>query len=462
MPISAAPLPVAPIPHHALLLLLLQVGLLLLLALLLGRLAVRLRMPAIVGELCAGVLMGPSLLSTVIPGVADWLFPQEAAQMHLLDAVGQLGVLLLVGFTGVHLDLSLVRRHGARAAGVSAAGLLVPLAMGVGLGLLLPGVMRAEDADPLVFALFVGVAMSVSAIPVIARTLMDMGLLHRTVGQLTLVVGTVDDAVGWLLLSIVAAMATTGLDGGELALTFGELGLVLLCVATVGRLVVRHALRAAARSEVRGLPIAVCVVLVMLSSAGTHALGLEAVFGAFLCGILIGRSADEVGPPRLEPLNTTVLVVLAPLFFATAGLRMDLTALADPVIALWALAVAGTAIGGKFIGAFVGALGARMTRWEALALGAGMNARGVIEVVIAMAGVRLGLLTTEMFSVVVLVAVLTSVMAPPLLRVAMNRVERTADEELRERRAVAWHTPLAPRSGSGSGSGAGPSASDFG
>ncbi|RBM23372.1 cation:proton antiporter [Streptomyces sp. PT12] len=444
MSLSADSVPVAPIPEHELLLLLLQIGLLLLMALLLGRLAVRLRMPAIVGELCAGVLMGPSLLTAVAPGVAEWLFPQEPGQMHLLDAVGQLGVLLLVGFTGVHLDMSLVRRHGAKAAGVSAAGLLVPLAMGLGLGLLLPNAMRGPEAETLTFALFVGVAMSVSAIPVIARTLIDMGLLHRTLGQLILVVGTVDDAIGWLLLSVVAAMATTGLDGGELVWTFGQLGLVLLCAATVGRVVVGAAMRLAARSEVRGMPIAASVVLITLAAAGTHALGLEAVFGAFLCGILIGRTTEEVGPRRLEPLNTTVLVVLAPLFFATAGLRMDLTALADPVIALWAGAVVATAIAGKFIGAFVGALGARMSRWEALALGAGMNARGVIEVIIAMAGVRLGLLSTEMFSVVVLVAVLTSVMAPPLLRFAMSRVERTADEDTREQRALAWHVPHQP------------------
>ncbi|MDT0441568.1 cation:proton antiporter [Streptomyces johnsoniae] len=427
---------VAPIAHHELLVLLLQIGILLLAAILLGRLAVRLGMPAIVGELSAGVLLGPSLLAQLLPGVGTWLFPQEPGQMHLLDALGQLGVILLVGFTGMHVDLKLVRRQGSRAAGVSIAGLVLPLAFGIWIGLLLPDRLRADGADQTVFACFVGVAMCVSAIPVIARTLMDMRLIHRNIGQMILVAGTVDDAVGWVLVSLVAAMATTaGLTGGDVLTSLSHLALVLLIVLTVGRFVVRWVMNAALRSGVRGMPVVTAVVLVVLSAAGTQALELEAVFGAFLCGVLIG-AVKGVDMRALEPLNTTVVTVLAPLFFATAGLRMDLTALGDPDIALWALAVVGVAVAGKFLGAFLGGLFSGVTRWEALALGAGMNARGVIEVIIAMIGVRLGLLTVEMYSIIVLVAVLTSLMAPPLLRLAMSRVEHTAEEGLRERRVL--------------------------
>jgi Kef-type K+ transport system membrane component KefB len=376
--------------------------------------------------------------------LGHWLFPQNTEYMHLLDAVGQLGVILLVGFTGIHLDLKLVRRQGVRAAGVSAAGLLLPLALGAGLGFLLPTSLRASGADPTVFALFVGVAMCVSAIPVIARTLIDMKLIHRDVGQMILVAGTIDDTVGWVLLSVIASMATTGLDAGQVLIALGKVALLLLVTMTLGRLLVGAAMRAAARSGVSGLPVITAVVLMTLSAAGTHALGLEGVFGAFLCGILVG-AAKDFDPSALAPLNTTVMAVLAPLFFATAGLRMDLTALADPRIALWGFAVFAVAVLGKFLGAFLGGLTNRMNRWEAIALGAGMNARGVIEVIIALAGVRLGLLTVEMFSIVVLVAVLTSLMAPPLLRVAMNRVEQTAEEELRRHRVLAVE-PRAPSS----------------
>jgi Kef-type K+ transport system membrane component KefB len=427
---------VAPIPSHELLVMLTQVGTLLLGAMLLGRLAQRLGLPPIVGELSAGVILGPSLMSSLFPAFGDWLFPQDPAQMHLVDALGQLGVILLVGFTGMHLDLKLVRRQGSRAAAVSVAGLVLPLGLGVWLGFLLPATLREDGADPTVFACFVGVAMCVSAIPVIAKTLIDMKLIHRNIGQMILVAGTLDDAVGWVLVSLVGAMATAeGLSGGDVGTALGHLAIVLLVTVTVGRAVVTYAMRAAQRSGVRGMNIMTAVLLTILSAAGTQALELEAVFGAFLCGILIG-SVKDIDFRPLEPLNTTVVTVLAPLFFATAGLRMDLTALADAEILAWALAVVAIAVVGKFVGAFIGGLVSGMNRWESLALGAGMNARGVIEVIIAMIGVRLGLLSVEMYSIIVLVAVITSVMAPPILRLAMSRVEHSAEEELRERRVL--------------------------
>ncbi|MFV2121533.1 cation:proton antiporter [Streptomyces sp. Act-28] len=437
---SVAASVVEPLPSHALMVLLLQMGVLLLFALLLGRLAERLGMPAVVGELTAGVLLGPSLLLHAAPGIGNRLFPQSAEHMHLLDAVGQFGVILLVGFSGIHLDLRLVRRQGARAAGVGAAGLLVPLVLGAGIGFLLPAQLRAPGADHTVFALFIGVVMCVSAIPVIARTLIDMKLIHRDIGQMILVAVTIDDVVGWVLLSLIAAMVTTGLHAGEVLTTLGEVGLLVLVTVTAGRYVVGAAMRASARSGVPGLPVVTVVVLMMLSSAGTHALGLEAALGAFLCGILVGgtKRFDTVS---LAPLNTTVMAVLAPLFFATAGLRMDLTSLVDPEVALWGLAVFAVAVVGKFLGAFLGGLITGMNRWESLALGAGINARGVIEVIIALIGVRLGLLTVEMYSIVVLVAVLTSLMAPPLLRLAMNRVEQTAEEQLRGHRFLSQTRP---------------------
>lgn len=421
---------------HSLLVFVLQIGVLLLLAMLLGRLAQRLGMPAIVGELGAGVLLGPSLLANAAPGLAEWLFPQRPEQMHLMDAVAQLGVLLLVGLTGTHVDLRLIRRRGVSAAKVSLAGLIVPLGLGVWVGLELPSSLRQDNADPLIFALFLGVAMSVSAIPVIARTLIDMKLIHRNIGQMILVTAMLSDVVGWLMVSVVTALATTTLRAGQVSMSLLYLAGVLAFAATGGRLVVRWVMRMACRSGDRGLPLTAMVIMIALSAAGTHALGLEAVLGAFLCGLLIS-SCKDVNGAQLEPLHTTVLSVLAPLFFATVGLRMDLTALANPGLLLAALAVVSVAVVGKFLGAFLGAVTSQMNRWEALALGAGMNARGMIEIIIAMIGVQLGLLTTEMYTIVILTAVLTSLMAPPVLRFAMNRVEHTIEEQLREHKVLA-------------------------
>ncbi|MFF2192270.1 cation:proton antiporter [Streptomyces sp. NPDC058157] len=428
MTTAAAPVPV--LTHHALLVLLLQLALLLLLALCLGRLAARFRMPAIVGELCAGVLVGPSVLGHLLPGLAAWVLPERPEQMHLLDAVGQLGVLLLVGITGMELESGLVRRSGATAVRVSVAGLVLPLGLGVATGYLLPGSLLPAGTDPTVFALFLGVALCVSAIPVIAKTLLDMDLLHREVGQLTLASGVIDDVVGWFLLSVVSAMATSGLTAGRLtASLLSPVGVVLLALL-VGRPVVRLALRAAGRSPEPGPTVAVAALAVLLGSAGTQALGLEPVFGAFVAGVLIATSG-RLDRAKLAPLRTTVLAFLAPLYFATAGLRMDLTALAGPQVAAAAGAVLTVAVLGKFAGAYAGAKLSRLSGWEALALGAGMNSRGVIEVIVAMTGLRLGILGPETYTVVVLVAIVTSLMAPPLLRLAMARVEERADPEPR-------------------------------
>ncbi|GAA4473813.1 cation:proton antiporter [Phytohabitans houttuyneae] len=427
---SLAVSPTAPIGAHPLLVLLLQIGLLLLLALALGRLAIRLGMPAIVGELTAGVLVGPSVLAHALPGVSAWLFPRDPAQVHMLDAVGQLGVLLLIGITGMHMDLGLVRRRGTTAAKISIAGVTVPLGLGVGIGFLLPVSQVPDSADRTTFALFLGVAMGVSAIPVIAKTLLEMRLLHRNIGQLILSAVIVDDFIGWILLSVVSAMATVGVRGGDLLLAVGGLVGVML-LARLLRRPVGAVLRRASRTPDNGPLLAVVVVLVILGAAATQALRLEAVFGALVAGMLVtGTGAVDLS--RLAPLRVTVMAVLAPLFFATAGLRMDLTALTDPEVLLTGVVILAAAILGKFAGAYIGARLSRLSRWEALALGAGMNARGVIEVIIAMVGLRLGVLTPAMYTVIVLVAVVTSLMAPPVLRLAMARVEHTAEERLRE------------------------------
>ncbi|CAL9632541.1 Na(+)_H(+)-K(+) antiporter GerN [Streptomyces sp. enrichment culture] len=421
--------PVSTIAAHQLLVFLLQVGSLLLLAFVLGRLATRCGLPAIVGELCAGVLMGPSVLEQVAPGFSGWLLPRDPGQFHLLDATGQIGVLLLVTITGAHMDLSLVRRRGSTAVRISVAGIAVPLVLGVALGFLLPTSLVLGERP--VFALFLGIAMGVSAIPVIAKTLMDLRLLHRNVGQLTLCAVMFDDIVGWLLLSMVSAMATTGFRAGDLAFSVGWL-IVVVISAVLLRPVVAAGLRTAARAPGNGPTVTVVVVLALLASAATQAMGLEAVFGAFVAGVVI-RACGALDQEALAPLQTFVVAVLAPVFFATAGLRMDLTALADPVVLLTGLGVLAAAVFGKFAGAYLGARLSRLGHWEGLALGAGMNARGVIEVIIAMVGLRLGVLGTEMYTIIILVAIVTSLMAPPILRATMSKVEQTSEEDLRAR-----------------------------
>ncbi|MFF2012728.1 cation:proton antiporter [Streptomyces sp. NPDC058195] len=413
--------------------LLMQLTLLIVCAYLMGRLANRVGLPAVVGELSVGVLLGPSVLGWIAPGVSNALFPRDTAQFHLLDSVAQLGVLLLVGVTGISLDFKLLRRRGGTVVWTSLLGLVIPFGLGVAAAMmLLPDALRPTDTQPVVFALFLGVALCVSAIPVIAKTLLDMGLIHRNVGQLILAAGTMDDVVGWLLLSVVSAMAVDGLHTGTVLEPVLYLAAILLVLMVVGRPLVRWAMRWAQRSESSASVVVTAVAIILVCATGTAALGLEPVFGAFLGGILIGTSGT-VSLSSLAPLNNGLSATLAPLFFATAGLRMDMRSLVHPAVLVGGLLILGVAIFGKFAGALLGGLTGRLDRWEILALGAGMNARGVVQLVVASVGLRLGVLNTESYTIIVLTAVITSVMAPPLLKHATRRLSVTVEEESRRR-----------------------------
>lgn len=430
----AAPAPVAPIASHQLAIFLLQAGILLAAAFVLGRLAMRFKMPAIAGELCAGVLLGPSILGHISPRLLNWYLPHTSAQFHLLDVVAQVGVILLVGLSGVFMDLGMVRRRWASATKIGVAALIVPLGLGVAAGFLVPGTLLAGHASRGTFAMFLGVALGVSALPVIAKTLMDMRMLHRNVGQLILCAVTVDDTVGWLLLSFVSAMAASHLRASNVWQSLGYLALIIVG-ALVLRPLVRIGLCCTSRLDraAGGATASFVVALILLSAAATQAMGMEGVFGAFVAGLVIS-SCRAHEPAALEPLRSTVMSFFAPLFFATAGLRIDLGGLAKPKVALAGLAILVVAIVGKVVGAYTGARLSRLNNWEALAVSAGVNARGAVEIVVAMVGLRAGILSSQMYTIIVLIAIVTSLIAPPVLRVTMTRVEQTAEEELRAAR----------------------------
>lgn len=416
------------IPAHQLLVFLLQAGLLLGVALLLALLARRIGLPAIAGELCTGVIAGPSVLSHVSPGLSGWLFPASGTQLHLLDAVGEIGLLLLVGITGMQIDLNMVRRRGRTAGVVGLSALLVPFGAGIGTALLLPGSLSPASGHTTAFILFIGIALGVSAIPVIAKTLTDLRLIDREIGQLIMCAVTIDDIVGWALLAVVSALASTGMHAST-GVTVAAVPLVILAGLLI-RPLLRAAIARAQRAAGDGALIALLATLVLLSGAATQALKLEAIFGAFVCGLLV-RSCGNLDLTRLAPLRDTTLFVLAPLYFATAGLRIDLTTLSHASVLIAGVCVLAVAIGGKFGGAYLGARITRLGRWEALALGAGTNSRGVVEVVIAVTGLQLGVINTAMYTVIVLIAVVTSLIAPPLLRYSVARAELSAESRLR-------------------------------
>ncbi|MGV4985722.1 cation:proton antiporter [Streptomyces sp. NRAIS4] len=429
--------PVPAISHEGMLVLLLQISVLLILAMGLGRLALRLNLPAVVGELVAGILVGPSALGSAAPAISNFLLPRNPEQMHLLSAVAQLGVLLLVGITGAHIDLALLRRKRVAIAWVSVGSVVLPLALGIGLGFVLPGSLMGENGDRPIFALFIGVAIAISALPVIAKTLLDMKLMHRHVGQVIIGAAAFSDILGWLLLSIVSAMATAGFRAGVAVESVGYLLLVLAATVFLARPLIAKVLRPIERSaNGDDFGISVVVVLIVLAAAGTQALDMEPILGAFLCGSVIGSLG--AGCRRfLDAVRPFVMAALAPLFLATAGLQVDLTALNHASVLAAALVTLLVAIGAKFAGGYLGARMGKLVHEEALAIGAGLNARGVVEIVLASVGLNIGVLNAASYTIVVLVAIVTSVMAPPILSRTAGRMALTSGELKREREYAA-------------------------
>lgn len=423
---------IKPLGEHELLLLLVQFGLLLVVARALGQLAVRFGLPSVVGELLAGFILGPTLLGTIAPGVFESIFPQKPEQVHLLEVVSWLGVLMLLVLTGLETDVGLIARKGKGAAAISLGGIAVPFITGVALGFMLPSDFNAKPDQELVFALFIGTAMSISAIPVIAKVLMEMNVIRRDIGQVTLAAGMIDDTVGWILLSIVAGMARSGSVkvGSALTAVLSVMG-VLAFSFLLGKRLVTRVIRAV-DNRVGGdmVKITALMVMVLAFASLTQALHLEAVLGAFIVGVLVGQVKRFDSGPR-HAFEQVALGVFAPVFFAASGLRVDLSELFEVKVITVAMLVLAVAIAGKFIGAYAGARVSKLGHWEGLSLGAGMNARGAMEIIVATIGLSLGILSSRMYTIILLTAIVTSLMAPPLLRWMLGHVQMSDEEKER-------------------------------
>lgn len=423
-------------PHNEVLQLVIQIAALLFTARLLGALAQRFNQPSVVGEILAGVVLGPSLLSSLFPIVRTWIVPQTALQGSLLEVVALIGVMFLLVVTGLETDLGLIRRKAGTAFGVAVGGLVLPFATGLALGYLIPSDLLADPSQRTVFALFVATALSISAIPVLAKVLIDLDLMRRNIGQTLLAAGMIDDITGWTLLGLVTALASANaLTAGTIAQTLGTVVLFLVVTATAGRWLVKNGL-AFVQDRFRGQDRILTLVVVMAFAWGafTQALHLEPVLGAFAIGILFGAS-PRVPADAIRKLEAIALAVFAPVFFGVAGLKVDIGAILEPRLLLLAIVVIAIATFGKVAGAYAGArLLSGQGHWAALTYGSGLNARGALEIIIATIGLSLGILSQEMFSIIVVMAVATSVMAPVALRFTVSRVE--PDEEERRRLQV--------------------------
>jgi Kef-type K+ transport system membrane component KefB/nucleotide-binding universal stress UspA family protein len=399
---------------------------------LMGELMQRIGQPAVMGQLIAGVALGPSILGAAWPGLQESLFPARPDQEAMLGAVAQLGILLLLLLTGMETDLTVVRRSGRTAFSVSIAGVAVPFFFGVLLGELLPDTMLPDPQKRLLTTLFIGTALSVSSIKIVAMVVHEAGFLRRTVGQVIVAAALIDDAVGWIIVSIILGLVLHGaVDLGALLKSVVGTAVFLLLSFTIGRRIVSRLIRWANDSFVSELPvITVILVVTGVMALITNTIGVHTVLGAFVAGILVGQS------PILtrhidEQLRGLIVALFMPVFFGLAGLTTNVGALGHPSFLLLAIGLIAIASIGKFGGAFLGGRLGGMTWAEALAVGCSMNARGSTEVIFATIGLSMGVLSQDLFTAIVTMAVVTTMLMPPMLRWALMRLPMRPDEAAR-------------------------------
>jgi len=406
---------------------------------LLGELMQRLGQPALMGQLLAGILLGPSLFGWLWPGGHDFIFPKAAEQKSMIDGLSQIGILMLLLLTGMETDLRLVKKSGFAAVAIALCGIALPFACGFLLGQFLPAEMLPGN-NRLVPSLFLGTALSISSIKIVAMVVREMNFMRRNLGQIIVATAIMEDTVGWVIIAITfgiaGADATVGggsqrIDLIQLARTVGGVALFLLFSLTAGRWLVFTAIRWVNDNFRSEFPVVTAILVITGGMALiTHMLGVRTVLGAFIAGVLIGESPILTNHIQ-QQLRGMITAFFMPVFFGMSGLSADLTILKDPYLAMLTVGLVIIASVGKFAGAFLGAKIGRLSWREGVALGCAMNARGSTEVIVASIGLSMGVLTQNLYTMIVTMAVLTTMAMPPMLRAALLKLPISKEEQTR-------------------------------
>ena len=398
----------------------------------LGEVMARFGQPAIFGQLLAGVALGPSLFGLLLPDLHSLVFPDSDELKTMINAISQVGILLLLLLTGMETNVELVRRRFRVVAMTSLSGIAVPFACGLALGFFLPDSVIPDEGRRLVTALFIGTALSISSVKIVAMVLMEVGFIRRDLGQLILATAILDDSIAWIIVSVIAGMASReALDITRIGLNVGAAVIFLAVALTIGRRLVAALIRWTNDNLSIDFPVITAVLAVTFAMAlTTDLIGVHSALGAFIAGVIIGQAPILKGHIEQE-LRGLILAFFSPVFFAVAGLEMDLTTLASPAMLGLAAAFVLIASLGKTAGALAGGHLAGLSWRESLALATGLNARGSTEVIIATIGISLGVLSEPLYTLIVAMAIITTMAMPPTLRWTLSRVETRPDEQER-------------------------------
>jgi Kef-type K+ transport system membrane component KefB len=398
--------------------LLVQLSIMLVMARLFAEVFRKLNQPAVIGEILAGILLGPTVLGMLKPDWFEALYPAGAVAGVVLSGFVQVAVIMLLFIAGLEVDLHIVWQQGRQAITTSLFGLIIPFVIGFVFPYFFPQFFGIADVDGrLIFALFMGTAMAITALPVIVRILMDINLFKSKMGLLVVASAMVDDLVGWLIFSVILGLI--GKQGSmplinTIILTLGFAAFML----TVGRGMLNRVLpwvnkKLAWPGGVLSLSLALC----FLAAAFTEWIGIHAIFGAFIMGVALGDS-EHFSERAKEIVHQFINNIFAPLFFVSIGLRVNFILNFDLGLTLTIIAIAFT---GKIVGSGLGTRLGGFSWKESLAAGFGMNARGAMEIILGIIALENGLINEKVFVSLVIMALVTSMTSGPLMKWSLSR-----------------------------------------
>ncbi|MBF0633049.1 MAG: cation:proton antiporter [Nitrospinae bacterium] len=406
--------------HTELTVFILAVALLLALARTLGEIARAIKQPAVVGEILAGVILGPTVFGLLAPGVQSAIFPAIGNGAIALQAISSLSIIMFLLVAGMEVDLKVALSHGRASLVISFFGMLVPFVTGFACASVWPVAFGAEPGtDPTAFAMFLGTALSISALPVIAKTLMDLNMYRSDFGMIIISAAIVDDITGWILFAVII-----GMINGSAPDVFGPQAIVALTIGfgvflmTAGRKLLDKALPfVQAYTSWPGGVLGFAIAGAFLCAAFTSWIGVHAIFGAFIFGVALGESRHLQERTR-RALEGFISFIFAPLFFASVGLKVNFAHHFDLTLTTLVIIISTV---GKLAGCGISARLTGFSWRESMAIGVGLNARGAMEIVLALLALQFGLIGERMFVALVVMALFTSVIAGGLISRILRR-----------------------------------------
>jgi len=379
-----------------------------------GQVFLKFKLPAVIGEILAGIFLGPTILGRISPDLYAFLFPSGKASTHVaLESFILIGVVFLLLVAGLEVELSSVLKQGKSVLFVSATSIIFPFIIGASTAAFFPKVF-SNGNNTLALSMFLGIALSVTALPIIARILLNMDLFHSDFGMLIMAAAIINDMIGWLLFSVIIQMLETGsVDPVFIIKTILITVIVTGLILTVLKSIINRILPwIQARTEWPGGTITFTIVIALLFSALTEALGIHAIFGAFLAGIAIGDS-HHLREQTRGIINQFIDNIFAPLFFVSIGLRTDFAHNFNPFLALLLIVIVFT---GKMAGSIVAGRISGLRIRESLSIGSGMSASGAMGIILGLFALDYGLINDSTFEAIVIMAIFTSLASGPLMK----------------------------------------------